>query len=682
MVTAALSVGTEHRHATPNHAKQKCTSATCCSPSRIWRSVQLLIGENNQQGLFDLCHDPVRGPHVLDVVVSSRLANNPALYLASNKHRVLRLDPDGVALFGKSATDLNALQMALFYRHEEVACVLLELVRDHAVARDRRLFVTHTWGKRNDSLALACYLGMAKVVKLLLEMGVKPQEVPLQCAVECRSLVEQALPTRTPPCPISSSPVNESVLKAPVQVYDGHGLDPSLGNDDPSKYAMVLYSMAQTMVLKFDREDGDADDDDDDDDEDDKDNDEDYGDGDADEVPDLVVNREKRHVDFQDGAKLGLFDNAAETPGDDGGLDLFDNAAETPGDDGGSTFPARGTGDGATFDLFDNAAETPGDDGGSTFPARGPDDGATFDLFDNAAETPGDGANFGLFGNVAETPGHDGGPSFPTRGPGDGGSSSLPGPGDDGSSFPMIETLFGSDQGALLSSIEGDPWSSNSSGGTDLHESAAFEISTDDPDDSFGDGDSSILRQHFPCGGQVIPVARLVSVGDGDPRSQQRVDDQQHRHPFISTIKRQQHVDDQQRQDHPFTSTTMQQQRIDNQQSQISPGHSFTSTTRHQQRVDDQHRQHHSGHPFTSTTRLTRQQQFYDSWYLDDDMGNDNISPPYDSSRSNQGTFTRMALDSIGGAQDMMMQQLLDHLNEGWRSFDFMPCHTVAVGDP
>jgi hypothetical protein len=631
MVTAALSVGTEHRHATPNHAKQKCTSATCCSPSRIWRSVQLLIGENNQQGLFDLCHDPVRGPHVLDVVVSSRLANNPALYLASNKHRVLRLDPDGVALFGKSATDLNALQMALFHRHEDVACTLLELVRDHAVARDRRLFVTHTWGKRNDSLALACYLGMAKVVKLLLEMGVKPQGMPLQCAVECRPLVEQALPT---PRPISPSPVNGSVHKAPVQVYDGHhpGLDPSLGNDNPNKGAMVLYSMAQTMVLKFDREDGDVDDDDDD--EDDRDNDEDYGDGDTDEVPDLVVDKEQRQADLHDGAKSDLFDNAAETPGDNGGskfparepddgamFDLFENVAETPGDDGGSTFSAWGPDDGAMFDLFDKAVETPGDNGGSTFPARGPGDGAMFDLFDNAAETPGD----------------DGGPTFPTRGPGDGGSSSLAVDGDDGFSFPMIETIFG-----------GDPWSSNSSGGADLHKSAAFEISAIDPDDSFGDGDSSILRQHFPCGGKVNPVARLVPVGDGDPRSQQRVDDQQHLHPFILTIKRQQHIDDQQRQDHPdhpFNSTNMQQ-RIDNQQSRVSPGHPFASTTRHQQRVYDQQRQHHSGHPFTSTTRRTRQQQFYDSGHLYGNSDNDNISPPHHSSRTYQGTCDRTAIDS------------------------------------
>lgn len=564
MVTVALSNGTEHRHATPSHAKQKCTSATCCSPSRLWRSVQLVIGENNQQGLLKLCQDPVRGPHVLDVVLTQRLANDASLYLASNKHRVLRLDPDGVALFGKSATDLNALQVALFHRHEDVACTLLELVRDHAVARDRQLFVTHTWGKRNDSLALACYLGMSKVVKLLLDMGLKPHGVPSQCAMECRSLVEQALPARKVPCQVLP-PVQRSVLKEdiPVQVYDGHhpGLDP-LRHDNPNKGDMVMYPMAQPMVLKFDREDGDADDDDDDD--DNRDNDEDYGGDDSDEVPDLVVDQDKQRADFHDGAK---------------------------------------------FDLFESAVEIPGDDGGSTFPVRGPDDSEC---------------------------------------------TSLPimGPGDDGSAFPLIGTLMEPNQGALLSCIGDDSWSSNSSGGADLHEQSEFISSADDPVGSFGGGDSSVPREHFLCG-QDNPVARLIPVGDWDSRKQQHVDNQPRQNrpdpPFTSTA-RQQRVDSQQRQnpDHWFSSAARQQKRrVDSQQRQNSPDHWLSSGSRQQQQHDDsQQRQNRPDHPLFSAARATRQQQFYTSSHLNGDTDNGSNGPSHDSFRTNRGIFSRMDLDS------------------------------------
>ncbi|KAI8339156.1 hypothetical protein BC941DRAFT_329064, partial [Chlamydoabsidia padenii] len=172
---------------TPNHAKQKCTSATCCSPSRLWRSIQQLIGQNNKQDLIKLCQDPNRSTHVLQVLLSSRLTNDASLYPASHKHRVIQLPVEAHATLGKPGTDLNALQLALFHRHEGIAFYLLRLIRQHATEKERTLFVNHLWGTRNGSLHLACYLEMPRVVKLLLEMGVKPDatngklKVPLNC---------------------------------------------------------------------------------------------------------------------------------------------------------------------------------------------------------------------------------------------------------------------------------------------------------------------------------------------------------------------------------------------------------------------------------------------------------------------------------------------------------------------
>ncbi|ORZ18027.1 hypothetical protein BCR42DRAFT_244291 [Absidia repens] len=216
-----------------HHAKKKCTSATCCSPSRIWKSIQQLIGENNKQDLIKLCQDPNKAVHVLRVLLTSRLTNDASLYPASNKHRVIQLVADGStpgmsplqfratvnATFGKTATDLNALQLALFHRNEGIACYLLQLIRQHASDKDMGLFVNHLWGKRNGSLHLACFLGMPRVVQLLLEMGVSPDAVngklktPLDCCspgsmggggdgacqqqqpsiLDCRTLIEQAL---------------------------------------------------------------------------------------------------------------------------------------------------------------------------------------------------------------------------------------------------------------------------------------------------------------------------------------------------------------------------------------------------------------------------------------------------------------------------------------------------------
>ncbi|ORZ24116.1 ankyrin repeat-containing domain protein [Absidia repens] len=208
-----------------HHAKQKCTSATCCSPSRIWRSIQQFIGEGNKQDLIKLCQDPNRSSHVLRVLLTSRLTNDASLYPASNKHRVVQLSTDdscGIssllfrskvnATFGKSATDLNALQLALFHRQEGIAYYLLQLVRQHASDKETGLFVNHLWGTRNGSLHLACFLGMPRVVQLLLEMGVVPDAVngklkmPLDCCLamensgrqsaslmDCRTLIERAL---------------------------------------------------------------------------------------------------------------------------------------------------------------------------------------------------------------------------------------------------------------------------------------------------------------------------------------------------------------------------------------------------------------------------------------------------------------------------------------------------------
>ncbi|KAI8373141.1 uncharacterized protein BYT42DRAFT_500355, partial [Radiomyces spectabilis] len=216
-----------------SHHKQPCTSATCCSPSRLWRAVQTYISTDAKQDLVQLCQDENRGPHVLRVLLTSRLNNDASLYPASHKHRVIQFDasvrPKAVALFGKSATDLNALQLAIFYRRENLAIWLLKYLRPRCSSAEFKMFLHHVWGHKNTSLHLACFFGMHRLVQLLLDMGMAPSIknarhlTPADCCMnnqECLALLQksQAPTVVVPKRPLSTSPaVTVSAPKSPVK---------------------------------------------------------------------------------------------------------------------------------------------------------------------------------------------------------------------------------------------------------------------------------------------------------------------------------------------------------------------------------------------------------------------------------------------------------------------------------
>ncbi|KAF7729845.1 hypothetical protein EC973_003579 [Apophysomyces ossiformis] len=182
-----------------------CTSATCCSPSRLWKTIQSLISSDNKEEFRKLCQDSDRGPHVLNVLLTCRNANDASLYPASHKHRVIQHDPSirrqALLHFGKSVGDLNALQLALFHRKEALAIQLLLYLRSHAQPSKLTLFVNHVWGDKNTSLHLACFLGMPRLVRLLLELGADPnaknarQVTPADCSnKECLTILQKYSP--------------------------------------------------------------------------------------------------------------------------------------------------------------------------------------------------------------------------------------------------------------------------------------------------------------------------------------------------------------------------------------------------------------------------------------------------------------------------------------------------------
>ncbi|CAO3607997.1 unnamed protein product [Cunninghamella blakesleeana] len=206
------------------HDKKKCTSASCCSPSRLWKSIQQFLSQQDKEGLMALCQDEEKQVHVLRVLLTSRYHNDPARYGASNKHLVLNLadkmsganTTDNTALnlsntikrrklvyerFGKPLTDLNALQLAILYRNEEVVLALLDVMVHHATKKEFHSFLSHQCGKQISSLHLAGFLALPKVVEKLLSFGMDPQlkngrmKTPLDCTdhSDCRQLLELAM---------------------------------------------------------------------------------------------------------------------------------------------------------------------------------------------------------------------------------------------------------------------------------------------------------------------------------------------------------------------------------------------------------------------------------------------------------------------------------------------------------
>ncbi|OAD67294.1 hypothetical protein PHYBLDRAFT_151546 [Phycomyces blakesleeanus NRRL 1555(-)] len=161
-----------------HHPTKQCTSASCCSPSRLWKSIQSMIANDSRDAFTTLSQDPERAPHLTRVLLTLRAANDPLLFPASHKHRVIQFDlpirSEAVRKFGKQVTDLNALQLALLQRRDGMAHLILGFLRQTASPKEVQIFVNHLWGQRNSSLHVACFLNMPRLVRLLLDCGADP----------------------------------------------------------------------------------------------------------------------------------------------------------------------------------------------------------------------------------------------------------------------------------------------------------------------------------------------------------------------------------------------------------------------------------------------------------------------------------------------------------------------------
>ncbi|KAI8351516.1 hypothetical protein BD560DRAFT_308840, partial [Blakeslea trispora] len=154
-----------------NAPHKGCNSSNCCSPAKLWRTLQTIIKGDNKKELIKFFKD-ARLEHIVRVALTSRVSNDAALYPPSQQHKIIRLTSrESMLYLGKSFTDLNSLQLALLVSSESMVITLLNQLKLHASPSELKHYVNHIWGQGNSSLHLASFLKRPQVVKLLLELG-------------------------------------------------------------------------------------------------------------------------------------------------------------------------------------------------------------------------------------------------------------------------------------------------------------------------------------------------------------------------------------------------------------------------------------------------------------------------------------------------------------------------------
>ncbi|KAG2216876.1 hypothetical protein INT45_009407 [Circinella minor] len=192
-----------------NNTQKQCTSTSCCSPLRLWRTLQTIIHNDSKDEFSRLC-ETTPTELITRVLLTSRLSNDPALYSPSQKSRVIQFPihvrQEAVRKFGKPVTDSNPIQLALVLKNPLIAFQLLIFLKSNATVQELSQFLNHTWGQRNTTLHLACFWNMSKLVRLLVDLGADINArntrlvLPVDCCTnnECLALLSiTTIPTTT-----------------------------------------------------------------------------------------------------------------------------------------------------------------------------------------------------------------------------------------------------------------------------------------------------------------------------------------------------------------------------------------------------------------------------------------------------------------------------------------------------
>lgn len=160
----------------PQHASMKpCTSASCCSPSRLWKQIQTMISQDQREEFRNfLSPENDKIQHIINVLLTSRLST----FIKP------KIDSRLIDKFGKSfssATDLNAIEIALLTRHDHIAYQIIISLKKSCLVTEQQFnqFLNHQFQVGKDqvvftALHLAAFWNMSKLVRLLLQEGAEP----------------------------------------------------------------------------------------------------------------------------------------------------------------------------------------------------------------------------------------------------------------------------------------------------------------------------------------------------------------------------------------------------------------------------------------------------------------------------------------------------------------------------
>ncbi|KAI8636447.1 hypothetical protein BD408DRAFT_486885 [Parasitella parasitica] len=252
-VAAMVSPKTQHASTKP------CTSASCCSPSRLWKTIQSLVNTDQRDEFRKLFSNQEKLPHLIRVILTCRLSNNPLVY-----KNTMKFDTRLNERFGKiSATDLNALELALLQKHDHIAFIILQALKQNATPAQCQQFLNHQWGKvkGNTALHLAAFWGMSKIVRLMLEMGADPatqnnrQLRPIDCATHPEVITQ--LQQQTTECSPSSPPSSLLLKKAerlirPLQATDQYILQEEMRAPIMSPLSFSSSTSSSSSLSSFD----------------------------------------------------------------------------------------------------------------------------------------------------------------------------------------------------------------------------------------------------------------------------------------------------------------------------------------------------------------------------------------------------------------------------------------------
>ncbi|KAI9310243.1 hypothetical protein BX666DRAFT_1289058 [Dichotomocladium elegans] len=222
IASAATAVVVRTTEAADRHPHSHKNGNRLCSASRIWKAVQDIIARGNLNDWNEFARvDADAAARIKDSLLQSTFHNNRARFAPSQKHKVLQFSnkallPQAHCKLGKSIKNLNCIQIAMLQDHEPLACALFLFIRDRATAEELGAFMNDCWSNRNTTLHMACFLGMADLVRLYVEAGaaLSPKNGRGLTPAECTSREDiLALLLAPPPAQDTSSTLVGTLLE-------------------------------------------------------------------------------------------------------------------------------------------------------------------------------------------------------------------------------------------------------------------------------------------------------------------------------------------------------------------------------------------------------------------------------------------------------------------------------------